>query len=569
MFPKTSFLFALAISLLWACAEKHPKADLVIFNANIYTVHDAEPKAEALAVVGGEIVYVGNNVNANEWVADTTTILDLGGKMMMPGFIEGHGHLMGIGFNKLNLDLSQTKSYDEIVDMVATRVATAAPGEWILGRGWHQDKWFVLPEKMINGFPAHYNLSEISPNNPVVLRHASGHGLLANAKALELAQLDKNTPNPEGGDIYKDVSGNPTGFLNENAMDLMQEVIPEESDERRIEALNLAIEECLANGITSFHDAGVDQQTINLYESFLTNDLLKIRLYLMLDGSDEELIKRWYASGPRIGTEKDFLTIRSVKLYAEGALGSRGALLLEDYTDAPGQQGLRIQALESIMRVAEDGFKSNFQIAVHCIGDRANQEILDIYEIIMKSDSTKSNPRFRIEHAQHMAVDDIARFGELGVSPSMQAIHMSSDRPWAIDRLGKKRIEEGAYVWRSLIDSGAVLMNGTDAPVEPVNPLASFYASVSRQTLSGTPDGGYEPDQRLSREDALKAYTINNAYGAFEEKFKGSIEIGKVADFTILSKDIMKIPLEEILTTEVEYTIVNGKIVYQKLEKIE
>ncbi|MDW3209588.1 MAG: amidohydrolase [Reichenbachiella sp.] len=561
----TYFLLALvAICLQFSCADKHPKADLVLFNGNIYTLNETEPKAEALAVTDGKIVYVGNNVNANQWVADTTQIIDLEGKTLTPGFIEGHGHLMGIGENLINLNLLKTKSYDEIIEMVKAKVDEAEDGEWILGRGWHQDKWFVLPENMIDGFPSHNKLSEISPNNPVVLSHASGHMVLANEKAMELAGINQDTPDPEGGTIFKDLGGNPTGILNETAELLLEGVIPEDSDERRIQILNMAIEECLKNGITSFHDAGTKQKTIDLYESFLNNRLLKIRLYVMLDGLDEELLNNWYASGPRIGLGNNFLTIRAIKLYADGALGSRGALLLEDYEDAPGIQGLRLTPADYIMRVTEQGTKNGFQICTHCIGDRANREVLDMYEIVLKSDSTQANPRFRIEHAQHIAGDDIPRFGQLGVIPSMQAIHMSSDRPWAIDRLGEKRIVESAYMWQELISTGANVMNGTDAPVEPVNPLASFYASVTRQTLKGKPDNGYEPDQRMNRKQALQAYTINNAYGAFEEDIKGTIEIGKLADFTVLSKDIMKIDAKEILTTEVEYTIVNGEVLYQK-----
>ncbi|WP_422359887.1 amidohydrolase [Reichenbachiella sp.] len=561
----TYYLLALvAICLQISCADKHPKADLVLFNANIYTLNETEPKAEALAVTDGKIVYVGNNVNANQWVADTTQIIDLEGKTLTPGFIEGHGHLMGIGENLVNLNLLNTKSYDEIIEMVKNKVEEVEDGEWILGRGWHQDKWFVLPENMIDGFPSHNKLSEISPNNPVVLSHASGHMILANAKAMELANVDKDTPDPEGGTIFKNLGGNPTGIFNETAENIIDDIIPEDSDERKIQILNMAIEECLKNGITSFHDAGTKQKTIDLYESFLNNGLLKIRLYVMLDGLDEELLSNWYTSGPRIGLGNDFLTIRAIKLYADGALGSRGALLLEDYEDAPGVQGLRLTPADYIMRVTEQGTKNGFQICTHCIGDRANREVLDMYEIVLKSDTTRENPRFRIEHAQHIAGDDIPRFGQLGVIPSMQAIHMSSDRPWAIDRLGEKRIVESAYMWQELISTGANVMNGTDAPVEPVNPLASFYASITRQTLKGKPDNGYEPDQRMNRKQALQAYTINNAYGAFEEDIKGTIEIGKVADFTVLSKDIMKIEAKEILSTEVEYTIVNGEVLYQK-----
>lgn len=564
MYFKKIIPFIITSVIIISCGDNHPKADLVVFNGEIYTMNNAQPKAEAVAVVNGKIAYVGSNVNANQWVADSTSIIDLAGKTLIPGLIEGHGHLMGIGYNQINLDLLQTTSYDDVIEMVKIRVATAKKGEWILGSGWHQEKWTEMPEKTINGFPTHEKLSEISPDNPIVLSHASGHAVLANQKALSMANISAETIIPEGGDILKDLNGNPTGILNENAELLVRNVIPKNSDEKKIDALNFAIEECLRNGITSFHDAGADQETIDLYNSFRNNDLLKIRLYVMLDGSDETLIQQWFEKGPMIDTITNLLTIRSVKLYADGALGSRGALLLEDYSDAPNEQGFRISTLDQIMRVTQEGYENNFQMATHCIGDRANREVLDLYEIILNSDSTKSNPRFRIEHAQHISPDDISRFGSLGVIPSMQAIHMSSDRPWAIDRLGKKRIEEGAYMWQALMQTNANLMNGTDAPVEPVNPMASFFSSVTRQTLEGKPANGYEPDQKLTRTQALKAYTINNAFGAFEEDVKGSIEIGKLADFTILSKNIMEISTEEILSTEVEYTIVNGVVRYKK-----
>ncbi|UXP30800.1 amidohydrolase [Reichenbachiella agarivorans] len=550
------------VTLFVSCIDRHPVADMIIFNATIHTLSDKEPKAEALAVKDGKIVYVGNNLNANTWLGDSTEVLDLKGKTVVPGFIDGHAHMMDLGFSFLNLDLSKAKSYPEIIQMVKSKVDSSKKGEWIIGEGWHQDKWDSLPSTMVKGFPVHDSLSLISPNNPVVLMHASGHVSLINERAMKRAKISAKTENPIGGEIIKTEEGAPTGILNESAQRIINKIIPQPSDEKKIEALNLAIEECLSNGITALHDARVSQKTITLYESFLANKMLKIRIYAMLDGSDEALLKHWFQNGPK--TDSEFLTVRAIKLYADGALGSRGALLLEEYTDAPGETGLKIASSDHILRVSQEAYAKGFQIATHCIGDRANREILNIYKIVLQSDTTKANPRFRIEHAQHISTDDIPRFGQLGVIPSMQAIHMSSDRPWAIDRLGEERINEGAYVWRKLIDSGATIVNGTDAPVEPINPIANFYASVSRKTLEGEPEDGYEPDQKMTRMEALKSMTCNNAYGSFQEDIKGKIEIGKLADFTILSQDILTVKEQEILQTQIEYTIVNGEVMYKR-----
>lgn len=548
-----------------SCIDKHEKADLVLVNGNIYTVNEAIPKAESVAVVDGKIAFVGSIEEGKLWIADSTEVIDLAGKTMTPGLIEGHAHLLGIGKNILNIDLSSTKSYEEVVQMVKDKVEVAKKGEWILGRGWHQDKWDAQPENMIDGFPSHESLSDISPNNPVYLSHASGHAGLANAEAMQLAGVNKKSLNPKGGDILKDLGGNPTGIFNETAQNLIGLIIPKDSDIKNKKALELAIRECLKNGITSFHDAGIDSTEIDLYKTYAKENKLGIRIYAMLAGWNTNLLQAHYDYGPEIGLFDNHLTIRSIKLYADGALGSRGALLLEEYSDAPGVLGLRIQPIEEIRARSIMAYESGFQICTHCIGDRANRDVLDIYDSLTNVDlSKKPMLRYRIEHAQHISLTDIPRFGKIGVIPSMQAIHLSSDRPWAIDRLGKQRIENGAYVWNKLTDSGATVMNGTDAPVEPVSALASFYASVSRQTLAGTPKGGYEADQIMTRTDALKSYTINNAYGAFEENIKGSIEVGKLADFTVFSKDIMEVEPSEILETEIEYTIIGGKTMYKK-----
>ena len=559
------------IHLLAGCQSSSPTADLVIKNATIYTVDEDNPSAQAVAVTGDTIAFVGSDADVQAWVGENTEVLDMRGKTVTPGFIEGHAHFSGVGANKMNLDLMATDSYAAIVNQVKRAVRDTPPGEWIIGRGWHQDKWDSLPGTMMQGFPVHDALSAASPDHPVYLRHASGHAALANAKAMEVAgvmnidQEDMQIKEVEGGEVFRDELGNPTGIFNENAMGLVTQHIPENTPESRRRAAELAMQECLVNGITSFHDAGAPQAEIDLYKQMAEAGELKTRLWVMLSGRDTSLLQQYWQRGPEVGLGNNFLTIRSVKLYGDGALGSRGAWLLEEYEDMPGQYGHQTTPMERVYEVSVKALKTGFQVGTHAIGDRANREVLDQYERAFKEFPEEAqDARFRIEHAQHISAQDIPRFGAMGVIPAMQAIHMASDRPWAIDRLGQDRIVEGAYVWRKLLDSGAVVVNGTDAPVEPLNPLPSFYASVSRKTLQGEPEGGYEPDQKMTREEALQSYTIAPAYAAFEEGTKGSIEIGKLADFTVFSKDIMTVSEDELLKTKVDYTIVGGKVLYAR-----
>jgi len=559
----------LIIVLFSSCSEKRKPADLIISGGTIYTVDEKQPKVEAVAVAGDRIVYAGTLKGAEEWKGEQTQMLDLKGKVMTPGWIEGHGHFMGLGFNELELDLMNVKSYEELVEKVKEAVAKAKPGQWILGRGWHQDKWDQKPSKMVKGFQTHELLSAASPNNPVFLRHASGHAGFANAKAMQLAGVNQLSMEKlshdmnEGGEIIKDELGNPTGIFNERAQSLISNYIPKETEETNSKALELAIQASLKNGITSFHDAGASRTSIELFKKFKQEGKLQTRLYVMLTGFDPSLVYEYFRMGPVIDST-GLLTIRSVKLNCDGALGSRGAWLLEPYTDRTDFSGMATLSMDTVAKISIEGLKYGFQICSHAIGDRANREILDRYEAAFKGNPEKAkDARFRIEHAQHLAPSDIPRFGQLGVIPAMQAIHLSSDRPWAIERLGEKRIKEGAYMWQSLLKSGAKVVNGTDVPVEPINPIASFFASVTRQTLKGEPEGGYEPAEKMTREQALKSYTLDAAYGAFQEKILGSIEAGKLADFTILSQDIMTVPDNQILTTKVEMTIFGGKVLYE------
>jgi len=561
-------LLALAIMLvLVQCSTQQP-ADLIIVGGKIYTADDHHPVAEAVAVVGDSIVWVGSEKEVRAMAGENTQIIDLQGKVMTPGFIEGHGHIMGVGYNELQLDLLNVTSYDELIDKVKTAVSKAQPGQWIVGRGWHQDKWDKKPEKMVKGFPVHDALSRVSPDNPVFLSHASGHAGLANAKAMEIAGVNVlsveklNKENGDGGEVIRDAVGNPTGLFNENATFLIESKIPPLNQETDAQALTLAIEACLRNGITSFHDAGASRENIELFHQFKEANKLDVRLYVMLTGFDRDLLYQWFRKGPEVDPTHR-LTIRSIKLNCDGALGSRGAWLLEPYLDRPDFSGMATLSMDTVLKTSREALKHGFQVCSHAIGDRANREILDRYEIAFNENSVKDH-RFRIEHAQHIHPNDIPRFAHLGVIPAMQAIHMSSDRPWAIDRLGEKRIKEGAYLWQSLLKSGAKVINGTDAPVEPINPIPCFYASVTRKTLKGEPEGGYEPEEKMTREQALRSYTLDAAFGAFEEKIKGSIEPGKLADFTVFTQDIMTVPESEILKTEVAMTIVGGKVLYSK-----
>ena len=551
-------------ALLFTTCSDNRSADLVLTNGKIYTVDPRNSVIEAVAVSEGRILAVGSSDQIKKYIGGKTKVVNLDGRLMTPGFIEGHGHFMGMGYSLMTLDLQGTTSYEEVIERVKNAVKNTVPGKWILGRGWHQSKWDSISGEVVGGFPTHHLLSAVTPDNPVVLRHASGHAMLVNAYAMNIAGINTMTEDVEGGEVIKDPKGNPTGLFNETAMGLINRYIPANTKESDRKAFDLASKNCLQNGITSFQDMGEDENTIQLFKDILKESGFSVRLYVMLSGDNQALLDKYFKNGLEIGLGGDFLTIRSVKLFMDGALGSRGAWLLEPYTDMPGHYGHAVSELPYLREVCEKAIKNGFQVCTHAIGDRANKEVLNIYENVLTRNANVKDPRFRIEHAQHLEGSDIPRFAQLGVIPSMQAIHLSSDRPWAIERLGRERIVEGAYVWQKLLKSGARIVNGTDVPVEPISPIQCFYASVSRKTLEGTPPEGYETDQRMSREQALRSYTIDAAYGAFEENIKGSIEVGKLADFTVLSKDIMSVPEQEILTTKVDMTIINGKILFNR-----
>ena len=554
-------LIIIAIISISGCSGPNKYADMVIHGGTIYTVDDDNSAAEAVAVKDGRIMAVGTMADIKPLIGDSTEILDVNGATVFPGLIEGHGHFIGMGYSKMQLDLMNIENFDELVAMVAAAVKESEAGEWILGRGWHQSKWIPAASPSVKGFPVHDALSAVSPDNPVYLRHASGHATFANAKAMEIAGVTADTPQPKGGEIIKDADGNPIGVFTERASGLVGRHVPDSTPARNKRALKLAVETALENGITSFHDAGIGNNTVERYKEAIRDGEMKIRIYAMLRLGDDAL-EGWYKRGPIIGYGDDHLTVRSIKISSDGALGSRGAWLVDDYTDRPGHKGHETTPMSRIRKVAVDALNNGFQLCVHAIGDRANREVLDQFEAAMNETGIKEDHRFRIEHAQHLQLDDIPRFAELGVIPAMQGIHMASDMNWAIDRLGTKRIEDGAYVWQKLLQSGVPIVNGTDVPVEPISPIASFYASVARRTLKGNQEAWFYPEQAMSRVEALRSYTLDAAYGAFEEDIKGSIKVGKLADFTILDRDILTVPEGDILATKVVHTIIGGKVVY-------
>jgi len=543
-------------------------ADLVLRNGRIVTVEDARPEAQALAVRGDTIVALGSNQDMAPYIGANTRVIDLGGALATPGFIDAHVHFTGVGEAARNLKLSTAKNWDDIVRMVADAAKTARPGEWILGRGWHQEKWSEVPSPNVEGFPLHEALSRVSPNNPVWLTHASGHAGFANALAMKAAEVTKSTPDPAGGKILKDADGNPTGLFNERAQSLVGDALARDRATRtpaQVEAdlrqvIELAARESLANGLTTVSDAGSPPATIEVVKRVVDEGKLPLRVWMMLREDASKLA----ADMPKYRVvnygDKRF-TVRATKRQIDGALGSRGAWMLEPYADLPSTSGMLTDSLDDIRSAAELAIKNDYQMAIHAIGDRGNREVLNIYEETFKRHPEKNGRdlRWRIEHAQHINAADIPRFGTLGVIASMEGIHCTSDALYVLARLGPRRAEEGAYVWQKLMKSGATIANGTDAPVEDINPIPSFYASVSRRASDGTV---FYPDQRMSRMEALKSYTINAAYAGFDEGIKGSLRAGKLADITVFSKDILTVPEDQIPSTTVVYTIVGGKVQY-------
>lgn len=562
----TFLLFQLLVSNSFAQEET-----FAIVNANIATMNRETPKAAAVLVKGEKIEAVGSTEEIKALISDDVKVIDLGGKFLMPGFIEGHAHFLMVGEMKMNLDLTKATSWEEIVEQVRVAASKTPPGKWIIGRGWHQAKWDKTPSPNVEGYPTHDLLSEASPNNPVLLTHASGHMDFANAYAMRLAAVEASTKNPKGGEILRSPDGSATGVFREKASSLIQGARYKDEGQSKtvvsqVEYLNraaeLASEECVRKGITSFQDAGMPFAQIEYLKS-VVDRRVKPRLWVMVRDSNQQLMLHLKKTR-MVGYANNHLTVRAIKRGIDGALGAHGAWLLQPYEDLPMSRGLNTRSVASVEEAAALAIKHDYQFCVHAIGDRANREVLDIYERQFKANPSEQSRRWRIEHAQHLHPDDIPRFGQLGVIASMQAVHCTSDAIFVPKRLGQRRSKEGAYVWKSLVNSGAIVTNGTDAPVEDVNPIPSFFATVTRQLKPGVT---FFPEQCLTRQEALESYTINNAKAAFEEDIKGSIEPGKLADFVVLSKDLLTCKDDEILQTKVLRTIIGGETVYEATEE--
>jgi predicted amidohydrolase YtcJ len=559
-------LLALILDLV-GCARAPEPADLVLLGGKIVTLDPSRPEATALAARAGSIVAVGSDEQIQALVGPETEVVRLDGMLAVPGLIESHGHLLNLGVLRMNVDLKTTRSWEEVVERVREAAGSAKPGAWIFGRGWHQEKWEQQPARTVEGYPTQDSLDGVAPANPVVLKHASGHAVIANAAALRAGGIDEGTADPPGGRIVRDAAGRATGVLIENAAELVTRAMdearakrdPAEIDAETVRAVELAQDECLSKGITTFEDAGSTFATIDQLLKMAEDGQLRMRLWVMVR-EDNALLKARLPAYRIVGLGNDFLTVRAIKRQMDGALGSRGAWLLEPYSDQPSTSGLNTDPVADIEETARIAIENDFQLCIHAIGDRANRETLDLYERTFRAHPDRKNLRWRVEHAQHLSPSDVPRFETLGVVASIQGIHCVSDGSWVPARLGAKRAEEGAYVWRDLIDSGAIVCNGTDVPVEDVDPIANFHASVTRIL----PDGSaFYPQQKMSRIEALRSYTVNAAYAAFEEELKGSLAVGKLADVTVLTRDILTIPDDEIESAKVAYTIVGGKVVYR------
>ncbi|MSR05731.1 MAG: amidohydrolase [Gemmatimonadetes bacterium] len=530
-------------------------ADLVITGARVYTVDPSRPTAEAIAVRGGRVVFVGNLRGAQALIGPNTEKWDLAGKTIVPGVVDAHGHLLGLGQALRTVDLVGTRSYDEIIQRVVAWAAKVPPGEWIRGRGWDQNDWADTR------FPTHDALSKALPHTPVYLTRVDGHAAFVNAKALEIAGVSTATRDPDGGRLIRDAKGTPTGVLVDNAMGIVSQKIPATSRAELREQTLAAIAELNRLGLTGMHDAGVNATGIEVYEELAKAGQYNLRNHVMIRAADS-VLDRYMAKGPQNGLYDGRLWIRSIKISSDGALGSRGAAMLEPYSDEPGNVGLLRDNPEHLKSVAVKALKNGFQLNVHAIGDRANRMVLDAFEAALNEVPTPDH-RFRVEHAQILHYDDIPRFAKLGVIPSMQGSHQTSDMYWATNRIGPTRVL-GSYAWRSLLNTGAVIPNGSDFPVESADPLISFHAFFTREDENNFPAGGWHPEQRTSREGALMSMTLWPAYASFMENETGSITPGKFADFTVFDQDIMSIAPERILETKVEMTVIGGKAVYQR-----
>ena len=538
-------------------------ADLVVVAPRVRTLDPERPTAHFVAIRGGRIAAVGEERDVAALIGPRTRRIELPpGSCLLPGFIDSHAHLLGLGRSLRELDLGATRSFDEVVERTCARARATPAGRFIVGRGWDQNRWPV------KRFPEHAALSAAVPDHPVLLTRVDGHAVLANARALALAGIDAKTPDPAGGEIVKDARGEPSGVLVDAAAELVKRVVPPPSDDEEEAALAAALAECARHGVTTLHDAGEGRRVLDLLQRAALDHRLTARVDAMIDGSDDALVAEWFARGPEIGAGGGLLTVRAVKLYADGALGSRGAALLEDYSDRPGHRGLFLIDAARLTSIARRALDAGFQVCTHAIGDAANRLVIDSYAAAL-ADWKRAHPgaptpdhRFRVEHAQILAPSDVPRFRELGVIASVQTRHATSDGPWAVERLGAERAEREGYVWRSLLDAGARLCNGTDAPVEPIAPLLNLHAAVTRLDEEGRLAAPFFPAQCMTREEALASVTVEGAFSAFEEASKGRVKEGFLADLVATSVDPLECAPQDLLRASVLLTIVDGKPVF-------
>jgi predicted amidohydrolase YtcJ len=531
---------------------------MIVVNGRVYPVDDPRPMVSAFAVKNGRILFAGSEREVRALAGPRTRIVDVHGATVIPGMVDAHAHLAGLGTALANVNLAGSATYDEVIARVVARSKDVKPGEWITGRGWDQNRW---PDKQ---FPTHEALSKAFPNNPVVLTRIDGHALLANAMAMRAAKITAATPDPSGGRILRLSDNSPSGVFVDNAEGLIERAEPSSTREQTTKRILAAIAEANRWGLIGVHDPGEPREIIDIYESLAKAGKYNLRNYVLISDDSADIVH--YASiGPRSDLYDGRIWVRAIKLYADGALGSRGAALLAPYSDDPTNTGLLVSTPAHLERVAEYALRNGFQVATHAIGDRGNRVVLDAYDQALKAVPTADH-RFRIEHAQTISPSDIPRFAALGVIPSMQASHQTSDMRWAETRLGPERIK-GAYAWRSLLNTGVIIPDGSDFPVEEVNPLISFHSAVTRQDATNWPQGGWYPEQVMTRSEALKAMTIWPAYAAFQEKIMGSITPGKYADFVVLDQDIMSVTASDILKTNVTSTWIGGKAVYEAPRK--
>ena len=559
---KDLFIYILLAILFTSCSEDQSckSADVVLINSTIYTLNDSAPSAQALAFLGDTLVFVGSNALSKEYQCNEAKVIDLKGSYVYPGFVDSHAHLKGIGHRENSLNLQGIDSLKEMLTTVEIFSNGIQPGEWVVGRGWIEKVW---PEKR---FPTRYELDRFSSDKPVILERADGHAVVVNSLALELAGISSESNDPHGGRIEKDKNGEPTGMLIDKATALVEKLIPKTTKQEDKRDLKAGIDSNVSLGWTQVQIAGGTFSDIEILEEIKKEGNLLQRVYFAVSAGKpaETLLKL----GPKLDPE-NMLTVRGIKLYADGALGSRGAALLEKYDDQD-TTGLLIFTKEETLPVLEEALKKGIQIQTHAIGDKGNRITLDWYQeafnSIVDEERKVIDPRWRIEHSQIITKEDQIRFRDMEIIASMQPSHAIGDLHFAPSRLGMQRVGNG-YVWRNLIDLGVVVAGGSDAPVEIGDPRIEFYAAIARKDLDGFYDRGWHLEQAVTREEALKMFTIWPAFAAFQEDINGTIEVGKLADLTIFSKDIMKVPEEEILEAQVIMTIVNGKIVFEGKKK--